>query len=153
MKRLATLVAVSVLAMGSALPAGAGGATKDTIRDFETVVAVAYADNEFGVLLMFADCAFLHRVELPDGSAKETQSCQVTRPFDVLGDEFAGELPTRAFADSGGECIWFSDYWINSDPSVEIFANSYSSVVTPSGRVHATSHYAADPLTPEDCGS
>lgn len=153
MKRLAILVAVGLLAMVAALPAGAGGATKETIRDFETVVAVAYADNDFGVLLMFADCAFLHRVEFPDGSAKETQSCQVTGPFDVFGDEFAGELPTKAFVDGGGECIWFSDYWINADPSVEIFATRYKSVVTPSGQVRATSHYAADPLTPEDCGS
>jgi hypothetical protein len=102
---------------------------------------------------MFADCAFVKRVEYPDGSSKETQSCQTTVPFDILGDEFAGELPARAFRDSGGGCTWFSDYWFNTDEPQDIMASSYSTVVTPSGRMHATSHYAADPLTPEDCSA
>jgi hypothetical protein len=81
----------------------------DTIRDFDSAFAVATADNELGALVMNAHCDLLKRVEFPDGSSKETMSCQVT---DAEGwGEFGGTFPSTAFVDSGGECIWFSDYW------------------------------------------
>jgi len=122
----------------------------DTIRDFDSVFAVADADNVFGVLLMNVHCDFLKRVEFPDGSAKETMSCQVT-DSEGFPDDIAGAIPSRAYKDSGGECIWFSDYWVNQDEPQIVFGNSYSQVVTPSGKAHATIRYAADPLTEEDC--
>jgi hypothetical protein len=45
MRRLVTLVAVVLLALGMTVPAGARGASTDTIRDFQSVVAVAHADT------------------------------------------------------------------------------------------------------------
>jgi hypothetical protein len=122
----------------------------DTIRDFDSAFAVATADNELGALVMNAHCDLLKRVEFPDGSSKETMSCQVT---DAEGwGEFGGTFPSTAFVDSGGECIWFSDYWANhpTDPQ-EIYGDSYLQVVTPSGKAHATVWFSADPSTGEDC--
>lgn len=147
MRRSTTLAIAMLMVVLVAAPAAADGASVDTITDFETVVAVADADNEFGVLLMYAQCDFLVRVELPDGTSKETMSCELTEPFDI----FPGEVPDRAYKDAGGECIWFSDYWSNTTGDV-FYASSYSQLVTPSGKVHATSQYPSDPITDEDCG-
>ena len=100
---------------------------------------------------MNAHCDFVKRVEYPDGSAKETMSCQVTNA-DGFPDDIAGTIPTKAFREAGGECIWFSDYWANhpTDPQ-EVYGDSYRQVVTPSGRAHATVWYGPDPMTGEDC--
>ena len=150
MRRFTILVAVLLLGALTALPAVGGGAKVDTIRDFSSVVAVADADNELGVLLMNMHCDFLKRVELADGSAKETMSCQIT-DSDGL-DPFGGTIPTTTYKNSGGECVWFSDYWSNhpTEPQ-EIYGSSYSQQVSPSGKVHATIRYQAEPLTAEDC--
>jgi len=112
-----------------------------------TVVATAHADTAIGVELIFAECDVLQRVELPDGSAKETQRCQIVGPF----IEFPGTLPDQAFNDSAQECVWGSDYWRLTDGS-GVIASSYHVTVTPSGSVHVTSTYPSDPLTLEDCG-
>ena len=142
------MVSVVLLALGVIAPAMASGAVTDRIDGpFVTVVATAYADNPFGFELMFAECDFVQRVELPDGSAKETQSCELTGPF----VEFPGTPPDQAFRDVADECEWASDYWTVTDGST-VVASSYSLTVTPSGQVHVTSTYAPDPLTLEDCG-
>ena len=146
--RLALMVSVVLLAFGVIGPAMASGAMTDRIDGpFVTVVPTANADNPIGVELMFVECSFVQRVELPDGSAKETQACELTGPF----VEFPGTPPEKAFRNVAGECIWWSDYWAQVDGSI-VFASSISLTVTPSGQVHATSTYPADPLTPEVCG-
>ena len=146
--RLALMATVVLLALGMAVPAIAAGATTDRIEGpFVTVVATAYADNPIGVELMFAECDFVKRVELPDGSATENQKCELTGPF----VEFPGTPPDQAFRDVAGECAWASDYWTQADGST-VVASSYRLTVSPSGQVHITSTYAPDPLTLEDCG-
>ena len=142
------MLTAALLAFGVTAPALAAGATSDRIDGpFVTVVATAHTDTPFGFELMFAECDFLQRVEHPDGSAHETQSCQLTGPF----FDFPGTLPDQAFNDSAGECVWGSDYWRSTDGST-VIASSRHLTVTPSGNVHVTSRYAADPLTLEDCG-
>jgi len=142
------MVSVALLAFGVITPAMASGATTDRVEGpFVTVVATAFADNPIGVELMFAECDFVKRVELPDGSAKETQSCELTGPF----VEFPGTPPDQAFADKAGECVWASDYWTQTDGTT-VIASSYRLTVAPSGQVQIRSTYAPDPLTLEDCG-
>ena len=146
--RFALLVSVVLLAFGVMAPALAAGATTDRIDGpFETVVATGHADNEIGVGLMFAECDFVQRVELPDGSAIETQHCSLTGPFFV----FPGTIPTKAFNDSGDACVWMSDYWLQTDGSM-VFASSFRQTVTPSGQVSATTMYPAEPIDPAGCG-
>ncbi len=142
------MVSVVLLTLGVIAPAMAAGAITDRIEGpFTTVVPTAYADNAIGVELMFAECDFVKRVQRPDGSATETQKCELTEPF----FEFGGTPPEEAFRNKAGECIWWSDYWAQVDGSI-VLASSISLTVMPSGQVRATSTYAADPLTPEDCG-
>jgi len=142
------MLTAALLAFGVMAPVLAGGATTDRIDGpFVSVVPTAHADTPIGVELMFAECGVLQRVEHPDGSAHETQSCQLTGPF----FDFPGTVPDKAFNDVAGECVWGSDYWRLTDSST-VIASSYHLTVTPSGSVHITSRYAADPLTVEDCG-
>lgn len=152
MKRITTCVTAALLTFLLVLPAGAGGAWADSIEDVNSVVAMAPGENFFGVLLAEMHCDKVKRVTYKDGSALETQTCDITGPFDGFGPEFAGGLPDRPFKDELGECIWVSDYLGNTTGEV-VFANSYKSIATPSGKVHVTSRYSADPLTEEDCGA
>lgn len=142
---------VAVLAAGlimtmtpGATAALAGGASTDRIEDFGSVVAVALPDDFPVASLMRADCSFVERVQRPDGSAKETLVCDLSDE-PVMNPDFQGVPPSRAFIDTGGECIWSSDYWWNTNET-EVYADSFRVVVTPSGKVHATSTYSAEPL-------
>lgn len=147
-RRVVTMIAVALLTLGAAVPAVAGGATVDRIEGpFETVVPVADADNPEGVELMFAECQFTQWRQLPDGTAKETQQCQLTEPFFV----FPGSVPDTAYNNFDGPCKAASDYWLLTDGSL-VIANSGHFTVTPSGQVHVTLTFPADPLTLEDCG-
>lgn len=142
-------VLATVLAMVIALSATSAlaGAESDRLEGpFETVVPVAFADNPAGVELMFAECDFVHRVVRPDGTAKETETCQLTDPFFV----FPGSPPSSAFNISGDACVWFSDYFTQTSGE-DVAADSIRITVTPSGRVNITSTYPAEPIPPSDC--
>jgi hypothetical protein len=141
-------VAVIALALGvlfgGLAPAAFGRASVDRIAGpFVSVVPVAYADNPAGVELMFVECDFVQRVEKPDGTAVETQQCTLTEPF----VEFPGTPPTEAFTNTAGECIWFSDYFLQATGE-EVLAESVRLTVTPSGNVSVTTMYPSEPL---DC--
>lgn len=125
----------------------AGGASTDRVGPFGSVVAVAMPEDFPAGSLMRAECSFVQRVERPDGSAKETQVCDLTTEPALMIPENQGVPPNRTFIDAGGECTWTSDYWWNKNES-EVLADSFRVVVTPSGKVHATSTY---PATPLDC--
>ena len=131
----------------SALPASAGGASTDRIENLDSIVAVAFPDDYPVGSIMRAECAFVQRVQLPDGSATETLSCELSDE-PVMIPELQGSAPTSALTYSGGACEWMSEYWF-AKSGVSVFAESYRVVVTPAGKVHATSTYPADPL---DCG-
>lgn len=146
-KHIVLVLAVALLVIGVAAPAVAGGATTDRVDGpFETVVPVAFADNAIGVELMFAECDWVQRVQLPDESAKETQLCHLTEPFFVFG----GSPPDQAFNIGGGPCLWVSDYWTQST-GADVVADSHQITVTPSGNVHITSTYPAEPIPISDC--
>jgi hypothetical protein len=144
-------VVVMVLLAGSSLvgasPVAAGGASVDIIRGFDSVVAVARPADFPVASLMRAHCAFVVRVERPDGSARETQVCELSDER-VMIPAFQGVPPTNAFIDEGGACVWHSDYWAYK-AGTDVLASSYRIVVTPSGQVMATSIYPAEPLVCE----
>jgi hypothetical protein len=130
--------------LGAASPAVAAGGSVDTIRDFGSVLAVARpADFPVGSL-MRVRCAVVVRVERPDGSARETQLCELSDE-PVMIPKFQGTPPAKAFIDEVGPCQWFSDYWFNKN-GTDVLASSARVVVTPSGHVLATSTYPAEPL-------
>jgi hypothetical protein len=130
--------------VGIASPVAAGGGSVEIIRDFDTVLAVARPVDFPVASLMRARCAFVVRVERPDGSARETQVCELSDE-PVMIPQFQGAPPTRAFIDEAGACVWHSDYWAYRDGS-DVLASSVRIVVTPSGQVMATSTYPAEPL-------
>ena len=146
-KRVAMFLLLGLLASTTAAPAAAGAARVDRLESFETVLAVRM-DADFPLAsLMRADCTSLIRVERPDGSATEIQDCQLSdRP--VMIPAFQGVPPTSAFVLEGGPCEWHSDYWFNVDGS-DVLSSSFRYTVTPSGNVHATSEYPAEPLACE----
>lgn len=136
-----------ILCVAAVSPVAAGGASVDRMENIETVLVVAFPENFPIASIMRADCAWVARVELPDGSSKETMVCDLSdEPVMIL--EFQGSSPERAFHNSGGPCEWFSDYWFAKDGS-DVLASSYRYVVTPSGRVTAHSWYPAEPLVCE----
>ena len=127
-----------------AAPASAGGASTDRIDDIETVLAVRFEDDFPLRSLMRADCAFVQRVERPDGSSRETMTCDLSdRP--VMIPDFQGAPPDRAVRYTGGACMWASDYWTYA-AGTAVYADRFTVVVTPSGKVHAESTYRAEPL-------
>jgi hypothetical protein len=130
----------------SVVPAAAE-ASVDRIEAVDTVLAVAFPDDFPIASLMRAECAWVQRVELPDGSATESMVCDLSDE-PVMIPEFQGTPPTRAFHHSGGACVWLSDYWFAKD-GTDVFASSFEYVVTPSGKVHARSSYPAEPLACE----
>lgn len=133
--------------LGVASPAAAAGASVDKVKDFDSVVAVARTADFPLSSLMRVRCSLLVRVERPDGSARETQLCELSDE-PVMIPEFQGVPPTQAFIDDIGSCFWHSDYWANRNGS-DVLASSIRIVVTPSGGVMATSTYPAEPLTCE----
>lgn len=140
--RVAVLSVVLALVVGLSASTAVARANVDRIEGpFVTVVPVALADNPAGVELMFAECDFIQRVEKPDGSAVESQHCQLTEPF----FDFPGTPPERAFTNTAGSCIWFSDYSLLTTGE-DVLAESVRLTVTPSGRVNVTTRYPAEPL-------
>jgi hypothetical protein len=59
-----------------------------------------------------------------------------------------GDAPDRALVYEAGACEWLSDFAFAKDGTDE-YAKSYRVVVTPSGKVHASSSYPAEAM---DCG-
>jgi hypothetical protein len=134
------------LVVASVVPAAAT-ASVDRIENVDTVLAVAFPEDFPVASLMRAECAWVQRVELPDGSATESMECDLSDE-PVMIPEFQGSPPTRAFHHSGGACEWVSDYWFAKNGTI-VFASSFAYVVTPSGKVHARSSYPAEPLVCE----
>ncbi len=149
MKRTSTLVTAMLLTLLLALPANASSVR--FVEDFDSIVVVGVGDNDIGVLLASMQCTFIKRVVHPDGSATETQHCMITGPFLDFGPEYAGDVPDATYVDSGGECLWESDYWLGTTGE-SISANRYTSVAMPSGNVYVKAEYRADLLTGEECG-
>jgi hypothetical protein len=141
------VVAALIVGVMVALPADAGKAFTDRIENVDSILAVAFPDDYPVGSIMRAECAFVQRVQLPDGSAFETLSCDLSDD-PVMVPEFQGVAPTSALNYGGGSCEWTSEYW-SAKTGATIFADSYRVVVTPAGKVHATSTYSADPL---ECG-
>lgn len=145
--RVVLLSLTFALVVGLAAPAMAGGAKTDQVTNVESSLDVSL-DPPIAASLT---CKFVKRVELPDGSAKETQNCNVVQYFEV------GDGPTftpvdfklkKAFVVKGGECEWFSDYWFAQQVPSAVAADSYQYTVTPSGNVSVESHYPAVPIDP-----
>jgi hypothetical protein len=127
----------------SGLPEGVG-----VVLDFPTVVSVVDPGTPgFPVgSLMNATCAFALWREAEDGSATEWIACTLNDD-PVAPAEQQGIRPTETITDSGGECIWRSDYWYQVDRT-EVVASGFEITVTPSGQVSVVSTYPAEPL---DC--
>ncbi len=124
------------------------GERADVVLDFDTVVSVVRPENpDFPVAsLMNADCAFALWVPADDGSAREWLACTLNEtPMDVA--EYQGVPPAETITETGGECIWRSDYWYQTDRR-QIAASAYELTVTPGGQVFGWSDYPAEPL---DC--
>jgi hypothetical protein len=144
--RVSMIALLTMLAAVAASPVAASGAKVDRLEDFDTVLAVAMPDDFPIASLMRAHCSDLIRVERPDGSAIEVMNCELSDE-PVMIPEFQGVPPTRAFVLDGPSCLWFSDYWANTQ-GTDVLAESFHYTVTPSGQVHARSEYPAEPL---DC--
>jgi hypothetical protein len=118
----------------------------ELLEDVQTVLAVAPIEDPLSPVgaIMRADCPFLVRIEAEDGSSQEFASCMLTdEPVDV--PENQGSVPLEPFVESGGECIWTSDYaWATIDAPV--FASEFETVALPSGRVHLWAAFPAEPL-------
>jgi hypothetical protein len=148
MRRRTLMIAMlSLMTLSIASPVTASSGSVDTIRDFATVLAVARGDDFPVASLMRANCAFVVRVERADGSARETQVCQLSDE-PVMIPEFQGVPPSSTFIDEIGPCAWHSDYWFYKD-GTDVLASSVRIVVTPGGQVLATSTYPAIPLSCE----
>jgi hypothetical protein len=141
------VIAAALLGLFRALPAAASGADSERIVNVDSVVAVAFPENFPIASLMRADCAFVRRVEKPDGSAQEVLVCTLSDE-PVLVPEFQGQAPKVALNYGGGSCEWVSEFWYAKNETI-VYAESYRVVVTPAGKVHASSTYPANPL---DCG-
>jgi hypothetical protein len=129
------------------LGCGVDPVAADRVEDVDIVVAVAMpADYPVGSV-MRATCAFVERVEFPDGSARETEQCTLSDE-PVMVPEYQGSPPAAAFRHSIGGCEWMSDYWYAKNETT-VFASSARLVVTPAGTVHVTSTYPAEPLVCE----
>ena len=133
--------------VGAASTSAAEPASVDRIEDIDTVLVVRL-DEDFPIAsIMRATCDWAQFVVLPSGRGKETLHCMLsTEP--VMVPEFQGSPPERAFKNGGGPCEWTSDYWFAKDGSI-VMAESYSYVVTPSGRVNIQAEYPVEPLVCE----
>lgn len=146
-KRVLTMAVVVLWGLLVASPASAEGASVTRIENVRSVLAVALPDDFPLRSFMRVECSLLVRVERPDGSAVETQACTLSDE-PVMIPERQGVPPDRSFRLSGGPCMWTSDYWWET-ADMPMYSDSFSYVVTPSGRVHVTSTYPAVPLA---CG-
>jgi hypothetical protein len=120
----------------------------EVLEDIETVLAVADTSSpDFPVAsMMRADCPYLVRIEAEDGSSQEFASCMLSdAPVDI--PEYQGSAPSEPFVETGGECIWFSDYAFATS-GTDVLASEFETVVLPSGRVHTWAAFPAEPL---DC--
>jgi hypothetical protein len=146
-KRALVIVVLGMVLAGAASPVAAGRATVDRLSEFGTVVAVAMTEDFPVASLMRARCSSLVRVERPDGSAIEQQHCRLSDE-PVMIPAFQGTAPDRAFIRAGGPCAWWSDYWYET-AGTDVAAQSFRTIVTPSGDVFAWSEYPAEPLVCE----
>jgi hypothetical protein len=124
----------------------------EVLEDVETVLAVAPIEDPLSPVgaIMRADCPFLVHIEAEDGSSQEFASC-ILSEAPVQIPENQGAVPSEPFVESGGECIWTSDYhWVTSD--MPVWASEFETVALPSGRVHIWAAYPAEPLDCEDDG-
>jgi len=144
-KHLATLGFVLLLGILGTAPVAAGGASVDRVENFGSTVAVRFEEDFPVHSIMRTWCASLLRVERPDGAATETLSCVLTDEPTMI-PLFQGVPPTQAFVLDLGPCVFKSDYFVDE----LVFASSAHIVVTPSGQVHVTSHYPAEPLVCEE---
>ena len=140
------LAALSIILAATPVSA-AGPATIDRIEDIDSVLAVRFGDDFPVASLMRATCEWAQFVERPDGSGIETLHCELSSE-PVMIPEFQGSPPATAFIHGGGPCLWTSDYWFAKDKSI-VMAESFSYVVTPSGRINITAEYPAEPLVCE----
>ena len=126
----------------------APGADVDYVLDFTTVVLVVPSDTpDFPMAsLMNADCAFAVRIPAEDGSAREWLACTLSDD-PLQPPEQEGVPPGEMVTESGGECLWRSDYWYETDRS-QVMASAYGLTVMPDGQVFGWSTYPAEPL---DC--
>jgi hypothetical protein len=122
------------------------GTDVDYVLDFPTVVSVVPADApDFPMAaLMNADCAFAMWIPNEDGSAREWLACTLSDE-PLQPSEQQGVAPSEVVAESGGECIWRSDYWYETDRS-QVAASAYGLTITPDGQVLGWSTYPAEPL-------
>lgn len=132
----------------SGLDDPAPGADVEYVLDFPTVVSVVPADTpDFPMAsLMNADCAFAIRILDEDGSAREWLACTLSDD-PLQPSEQQGEPPSEVIVESGGECVWRSDYWYETDRS-QVIASAYGLTITPDRQVFGWSTYPAEPL---DC--
>jgi hypothetical protein len=136
-----------VIGLVAAPSSAAADPPADRLGPFESIVVTAFVDtNEIGVEFMFMDCDWIQRVVRPDGSWTETQQCELTEPAPF----FPGTPPDRALTYDEIPCHWFSDYALNTTGD-NLSAESARIRITPSGQVHVTSMYSADPLTKDEC--
>lgn len=143
--RSVLLVALAIV-MASSAVAGAAGAIVERVENVSTVVAVAFPEDFPIGSLSRAECHFIQRVTLPDGSATETQVCELSDE-PVMIPAFQGSAPLQALVHEGGPCEWSSDLAFVRYGADE-YAESYRLLVTPSGQVHVWSSYPSEPL---DC--
>jgi hypothetical protein len=87
---LAVWMGVAIL-VASVVPAAAK-ASVDRIENVDSVLAVATPEDFPVASLMRAECAWVQRVELPDGSATESQACDLSDE-PVMIPEFQGSPP------------------------------------------------------------
>ena len=147
-RRLASVaLALSSILLAATPVSSANPATVDRAGPIDTVLAVR-ADDDFPVgSLMRATCASSKFVTRPDGTGIEKLHCKLSSE-PVMIPEFQGSPPSRAFTNRGGPCVWTSDYWFAKNGSI-VMAESFSYVVTPTGRVNITAEYPAEPLVCE----
>ena len=146
MKRvLSAMLLIATLLVVTTGPAGAR-AEAGRVTDFPSVLAVKF-DETFPIAsLMRVDCAFVQRVQLPDGSAREVMQCTLSDE-PVMIPEFQGVPPDRAVRYSGGACMWASNYWF-AKAGIIVYADSFDVVVSAAGNVRAIATFPAEPL---DC--
>lgn len=144
--RVAVVSALLIAGLGATAASADEAVVERLEGPFETAVGVAEADNPAGFELMFAECDFVQRVTRPNGTATETQHCQITGPY----VDFPGAIPDSAYVASGGDCLWASDYFLTMTGEV-VVAESVTQIVTPSGRVNVTATYGPNPTPVEEC--
>ena len=138
----------ALVCLALTVPAVSAKATTDRIEDFGSVLATRMEADFPLASLMRADCAWVQRITHPDGSAVEKMSC-VLSDEPVMIPAFQGVPPKQAFVHELPPCLWISDYVGLSTGQIEYAASGHL-VVTPSGRVTATSFYPAEPLVCEE---